>query len=156
VPKGVPSTLCRQTRLRRMDLPLRGPRTHQRGELLPGYLPGMDDLGCLEVFLGELSKRYPDHHLLVVLDGVPSHRSERIAYPENISFLRLPAYSPELETAERWFEEFRRSLSKRALESVAQIQEALTKTLLPYWERPSLLKRLTGYAWWVKAVEEAL
>jgi hypothetical protein len=48
------------------------------------------------------------------------------------------------------------NLSNRAFESVALIQEALTETLRPYWERPSLLKRLTGYAWWVKAVEEAL
>jgi transposase len=119
------------------------------------YLPGMDE-GCLEVFLGELSKRYPDHHLLLVLDGAPSHRSEQIVYPENISFLRLPPRSPELDPAERWFQEFRRSLSNRAFESVALIQDALTKTLGPYWEAPSLLKRLTGYPWWVKAVEEAL
>ena len=119
------------------------------------YLPGMDE-GCLEVFLEELSKRYPDHHLLVVLDGAPSHRSERIVYPENITFLRLPPHSPELDPAERWFQEFRRSLSNRAFESVALIQDALTKTLRPYWERPSLLKRLTGYAWWVNAVEEVL
>jgi hypothetical protein len=47
-------------------------------------------------------------------------------------------------------------LSNRAFESVALIQDALTKTLGPYWEAPSLLKRLTGYPWWVKAVEEAL
>jgi hypothetical protein len=40
------------------------------------YLPGMDE-GCLELFLEELSKRYPDQHLLVVLDGAPSHRSEQ-------------------------------------------------------------------------------
>ena len=40
------------------------------------YLPGMDE-GCL-VFLDELSKRYSDEHLLVVLDGAPSHRSEQI------------------------------------------------------------------------------
>jgi hypothetical protein len=63
------------------------------------YLPGMDD-GCLEVFLDELSKRYPDEHLLVVLDGAPSHRSERIVYPQNISFLMLPPYSPELDPSE--------------------------------------------------------
>jgi hypothetical protein len=44
------------------------------------YLPGMDD-GCLEIFLDVLSKRYPDHHLLVVLDGTPSHRSEWIVHP---------------------------------------------------------------------------
>ena len=68
----------------------------------------------------------------------------------------LPPYSPELDPAERWFQEFRRSLSNRTFESVALIQDALTKTLLPYWESPSLLKRLTGYSWWVKAVAEVL
>src|ERR671916_3539918 len=100
------------------------------GESYCMYLPGMDD-ECLEVFLDELSKRYPDHHLLVVLDGAPSHRSERIVHPENISFPRLPPRSPELDPAERWFQEFRRSLSNRAFESVALIQDALTKTLCP-------------------------
>jgi transposase len=125
------------------------------GESFCMYLPRMDK-GCLEVFLEELSKRYPDQHLLVVLDGAPSHRSEQIVHPENISFLRLPPRSPELDPVERWFQEFRRSLSNKAFESVVQIQDALTKTLRPYWERPSLLKRLTGYSWWVKAVEEVL
>jgi transposase len=116
------------------------------------YLPGMDD-GCLEVFLDELSKRYLDQHLLVVLDGAPSHRSEQIVHPENISFLRLPPRSPELDPAERWFQEFRRSLSNRIFESVALMQETLTQTLVSYWEEPALLKRLTGYPWWVEAVE---
>jgi len=40
------------------------------GESFCLYLPGMDE-GCLEIFLGELSKAYPENHLLVVLDGVP-------------------------------------------------------------------------------------
>lgn len=125
------------------------------GESFCMYLSGMDDR-CLEVFLEELSKSYPDQHLLVVLDGAPSHRSERIAHPENISFLMLPPRSPELDPAERWFQEFRRSLSNRTFESVALIQDALTETLRLYWESPSLLRRLTGYPWWVKAVEQAL
>jgi transposase len=112
----------------------------------------MDD-GCLEIFLDELSKSYPDHHLLIVLDGAPSHRSEKIVNPENVSLLMLPPYSPELDPAERWFEEFRRKLSNRIFESVALMQEALTHTLAPYWEEPALLKRLTGYSWWVEAVE---
>jgi transposase len=77
-------------------------------------------------------------------------------HPENVSFLRLPPDSPELDPVERWFREFRRSLSNKAFESVALIEDALTKTLRPYWETPCLLKGLTGYSWWVKAVEEAL
>ncbi len=122
------------------------------GESFCLYLPTMDD-GCLEMFLAELSKSYPEHHLIIVLDGAPSHRSEKIVHPENISFLMLPPYSPELDPAERWFEEFRRELSNRVFESVAEMQEALSETLEPYWEDPALLKRLTGYPWWVKAVE---
>ena len=115
----------------------------------------MDD-GCLGVFLDELSKSYPEHHLLIVLDGAPSHRSEKIVHPGNVSLLMLPPYSPELDPAERWFLEFRRELSNKTFESVALIQEALSRTLSPYWEEPALLKRLTGYPWWVEAVEEAL
>ncbi len=123
------------------------------GESFCVYLPGMDD-GCLETFLDELSKAYPDHHLLIVLDGAPSHRSsEQITHPENISLIMLPPYSPELDPAERWFEEFRRKLSNRTFETVALLQDALTQTLTSYRESPALLKRLTGYSWWVEAVE---
>lgn len=86
-------------------------------------------------------------------DGAPSHRSEQITHPENISLIMLPPYSPELDPAERWFQEFRRELSNRTFETVALLQEALTRKLVPYWEDPALLKRLTGYSWWVEAVE---
>ncbi len=112
----------------------------------------MDD-GCLEIFLHELSEAYPGHHLLVVLDGAPSHRSEQITHPENVSLIMLPPYSPELDPAERWFQEFRRELSNRTFETVAVLQEALTRALGPYWEDPARLKQLTGYPWWVEAVE---
>ena len=110
------------------------------------------DRGCLQTFLEELSEAYPDHHLLVVLDGAPSHRSEEIVCPENVDFLRLPAYSPELDPVERWFQEFRRELSNRTFETVELLQKALGRTLLPYWEEPACLRRLTGFSWWVEAV----
>jgi putative transposase len=117
------------------------------------YLPGMDKL-CLEAFLEHLGEVYADHHLVVVLDdGAPSHRSEGIAYPENLSLLRLPSYSPELNPAERWFLEFRRALSNKVFEAVELLQEALTEVLEPYLRDPSRLRSLTGYAWWVEAVE---
>ena len=77
------------------------------GESFCLYLPGMD-ARCLQSFLDQLSEAYPQNHLLVVLDGAPSHRSEEIVCPENVEFLRLPAYSPELDPVERWFQEFRR------------------------------------------------
>jgi hypothetical protein len=121
------------------------------GESFCLYLPGMD-ARCLQGFLDRLSGAYPDHHVLVVLDGAPSHHSEEIVWPENVDFLRLPAYSPELDPVERWFEEFRRELSNKAFATVELLQEALGQALLPYWEEPARLRQLTGFSWWVEAV----
>lgn len=122
------------------------------GESFCLYLPGMDS-GCLEIFLNRLGEAHPDEHLIVVLDGAPSHRSEEIGYPQNVSLLRLPAYSPELDPVERWFQEFRRELSNRTFETVELIQEALSQALAPYWEDPARLRQLTGFSWWLEAVD---
>jgi transposase len=92
------------------------------GESFCLFLPGMD-ARCLEIFLEQLSKSYPDDHLLIVLDGAPSHRSESIVHPHNISLLMLPPYSPEMDPAERWFQEFRPKLSNRTFESVALLHK---------------------------------
>ena|SRR5438270_7803435 len=56
---------------------------------------------CFETFLKHLGEEHPDHHSVVVLDNAPSHRSEEIDHPENVSLLALPAYSPELNPVER-------------------------------------------------------
>lgn len=97
---------------------------------------------------------HSDHHLVVVLDGAPSHRSKEITYPENVSLLALPRYSPELNPVERWFQEFRRALSNMSFETIELLQEeALTQALEPYWEEPTRLQRLTGFSWWVEAVD---
>jgi len=122
------------------------------GESLCLYLPGMDSL-CFQTFLEHLGKAYTDHHLLIVLDGAPSHTSGQITLPENVSLLRLPSYSPELNPVERWFQEFRRALSNRIFETVELLQGALTDTLEPYWKDPVRLRRLAGFSWWVEAIE---
>ena len=112
----------------------------------------MDSL-CLEAFLEELGRAYADHHLLVVLDGAPSHTAGQITLPKNVSLLRLPAYSPELNPVERWFQEFRRALSNKVFGTVELLQEALTKALEPYWQDPAWLRSLAGFSWWVEAIE---
>lgn len=122
------------------------------GESFCAYLPSVDG-ECLGAFLKHLGEAYADHHLLVVLDGAPSHRSKEVGYPENVSLLRLPRYSPELNPVERWFQEFRRALSNMSFETIELLKEALTQTLKPYWEEPERLRGLTGFSWWVEAID---
>lgn len=99
------------------------------GESFCLYLPGMDGL-CLEAFLEHLGGAYGEYHLLVVLDGAPSHTSGQITLPENMSLLRLPSYSPELNPVERWFQEFRRAL-QQDLRDCRATARGLTKALNP-------------------------
>lgn len=122
------------------------------GEGFCAYLPGVDG-GRFEEFLEHLSEAYPEHHLLVVLDGAPSHRSREIGYPGNVSLLALPSYSPELNPVERWFQEFGRALSNRTFEAVELLQGALTRAPGPYWEEPARLQQLAGFSWWVEPVD---
>ena len=61
----------------------------------------------MSAFLAHVSESYPDEFVMVVLDGASSHRSFDLSAPENICFVRLPAYSPELNPAERLWEELR-------------------------------------------------
>lgn len=102
--------------------------------------------------LVRLGEAYADHRLVVVLDGAPSHTSSQITLPDNVSLLRLPAYSPELNPVERWFQGFRRVLSNRVFESVELLQEALTKALEPYWQDSGRLRSLIAFCWWVGVV----
>jgi hypothetical protein len=109
------------------------------GESFCLFLPGMDR-GCLQSFLEGLSKEPIPRTICSSCSMVPRvHRSEEIVCPENVDFLRLPAYSLELDPVERWFQEFRRELSNKAFETVELVQEeALGQALLPYSGRSLL------------------
>jgi transposase len=104
------------------------------------------DSPCFQTFLERLGEAYAGYHLVLVLDGAPSHTSGRIRLPENVSLLRLPSYSPELNPVERWFQEFREALSNRIFETVELLQGALTEALEPYWKDPARLRRLAGFS----------
>ena len=78
------------------------------GESFSLYLPRLDGT-CLQVFLNHLSTVHPADPLLLVMDQASSHRSTRVDWPDNLQPLLLPPYSPQLNPAERWFEELRKA-----------------------------------------------
>ena len=67
----------------------------ESGESFCSYISHVDG-EFLQAFLKELGEAYLEEHLVVVMDNAPSHRSGAIALPENMSLLKLPSYSPEL------------------------------------------------------------
>ena len=45
---------------------------------------------CMNVFLNELSKQFPNDEILLVCDGAAWHKSKTMAIPKNISLLSIP------------------------------------------------------------------
>ena len=122
------------------------------GESFCLYMSHLDG-DCFEAFLRKLKEKYPDDEIVIVMDRAGSHQSKSVRWPERVSALRLPPRSPELNPAERWFRELRRHLSNRVFDTIEAIEEALTEALRPYWNEEHLLRRLTGYDWWLNELD---
>lgn len=117
------------------------------------YLSALDGV-CFEVFLQHLGERFCGEVIVLVLDNAPAHRWKDASIPENVVLLPLPPYSPELNPVERFFLEFRRELANTLFDSIDAIQQAATGFLERYWEDRGALSRLTGFSWWLDAVQE--
>ena len=55
---------------------------------------------CMALFLQEISVRYPNDNIVMVLDGAGRHKSLSIPIPDNLRLQPLPPYSPELNPVE--------------------------------------------------------
>ena len=99
-------------------------------------------------FLRHVSQRHPDEFVVMVLDGAPSHRAYFLEVPRNMTLLRLPPYSPELNPAERLWEELReKEFANVVFDSLgaamAQAARGLRRLELSF----VALQSLTGWQW---------
>ena len=82
----------------------------------------------------------------LVWDNAPGHRDDEIA-DLDLAFVGLPPYSPELNPAERLFEEIRRHVEGRVYatldDKVADVQDFLEKLDAD----PPRVRRLCGWDW---------
>lgn len=56
---------------------------------------------CFEQYLEELSGHRPQEFKILLLDNGAFHKTQTLVVPTNVALLFLPAYSPELNPAER-------------------------------------------------------
>ena len=88
----------------------------------------------------------------LVWDGARGHRSwlvETVGLPTVVQ----PAYSPELNPAERVFEEVRRWVEGRVYGSIEEKVEAVNAYLRRLESDPSRVRSLAGWNWIQEAVQ---
>ena len=64
-----------------------------------------DESTCMNIFLEELSKQYPDDLILLCCDGAAWHKSNKLHIPENIELFYIPPYTPEMNPIEQIWKE---------------------------------------------------
>jgi len=109
-----------------------------------------------EIFLKELKKKHPNEHLIVIWDKAPFHRKKSLADIKGISLLPLPAYSPQLNPVERFFEELRKTTANRIFLNLQEQTNLISQALIRYSKDPKALKGLTAYDWITRQYREAV
>ena len=99
-------------------------------------------------FLLQVSEAHKDEFIVMVVDGASSHRSKELKVPENVSLIRLPPYSPELNPAEQIWNMLRRDyFANRVFDSLNAATEQAELGLAEMAANKSAIHRLTNWPW---------
>jgi transposase len=91
-------------------------------------------------------------HAVLILDRAGWHLARRLAVPDNVTLLPLPAYSPELNPVERvWLYLRERFLSHRVLDGYAAVLDAACRAWSALAAETGRLKSLTSYPYLLRS-----
>jgi transposase len=122
------------------------------GQLESLILPQVNT-NCMQMFLDEVSKRYPDERIVMVIDGAGWHRSHALKAPENIYLLKLPPYAPELNPIEHVWDELREKyFHNRVFDSLGALELHLMKALRELEANPNRLCSIVAWPWIMEAL----
>jgi len=126
------------------------------GDLFALMLPSMQ-AECFKIFLERFSQHLQQRYrgdttqssaaVRLVLDNAGAHHADLLAQNSTVTLEFLPAYSPELNPVERFFQEVRRATKTQVFETLEQIEQLLVKTLHRYWDNPQAIVQLTYWDW---------
>ena len=96
-----------------------------------------------EAYLKALSDQNPRELKLLVIDNAGFHACQSIEVPENIRLIRIPAYAPELNPAEKIWQWMKDKVSMKFFSEISDLQEKITMMVNEL--NPDLIKSITGY-----------
>jgi transposase len=85
--------------------------------------------------------------VILPLDQARWHTSEKLQVPEGIHLLHLPAYSPQLQPAERLWPLTNEPLVNQAFEDIEQVEDLVYQRCQRLLQQQELIRGLTFYHW---------
>lgn len=90
----------------------------------------------------------PAKHILLTLDQAGWHLGKEVRIPEGIELIPLPAYSPELQPAERLWPLVNEAVANRSFANLDELDAVVGERCVTLAELPELVRSYTEYHWW--------
>jgi len=108
---------------------------------------------CMQVFLDEISTRYRNDRIIMVLDGAGWHRNESLVIPDNIRLESLPPYSPELNPVEHLWDDLReKHFHNLVFDSLDALEDHLEAALRKMENEPDRIHSIVAWPWIINAL----
>lgn len=102
----------------------------------------------MNVFLKEISTRYPQEYILMVMDGAPCHTSKILDVPNNIKIHPLPPYSPQLNPVENLWGEIREKwFGNCVFKDMEAVVDHLVIALNDFESDYGRIRQLSNFPW---------
>ena len=105
---------------------------------------------AMNLHLAEIGRNVaPGSHAVVLLDGAGWHQAGgKLKVPSNISLLKLPAYSPELNPVENIWQYLRQNrLSNRVFDNYDTIVDACCEAWIALTAEPGRIRSIATRVW---------
>jgi transposase len=103
-----------------------------------------------QIFVDAFAQAFPESLNILLLDKSGAHTARRLRWPENVGYVLLPGYCPELNPIERVWRDVKDDLAWLHFTDLAA-QQAHVGDLLRAYDPPTL-QSLTGYDYLVRAI----
>jgi putative transposase len=100
---------------------------------------------CMNIFLEELSKAYPDDYIIMPCDQAAWHRSKSLVVPSNITLFHLPPATPEMNPIEQIWKELRKSFKNELFKTLNAVVDRLCQAIMNLSK--DSIKSITGRDW---------
>jgi len=73
-------------------------------------------------YLMAFSKHKPEEHKIIVIDNAGFHSMKKFKLPENITLVRIPPYTPELNPSEKIWQYIKQFYKNKVFESIEMVK----------------------------------
>jgi hypothetical protein len=103
-----------------------------------------------QLFIDAFAQAFPDSLNILLLDHSGAHTAQRLHWPENVRYVRLPPYCPALNPIERVWRDVKDDVAWRQFTDLEAQQHEVGDLLCAY--DATALQSLTAYAYLVEAI----